>query len=86
MIQFDIIVFPFGSIGLKKINLVCSPSYHTINLRMTKFIHVFRSMDRVCLFSRLELTVHAIDRMAFLIEFICWSYIFTGLWGKENHW
>ena len=43
-------------------------------------------IDGLCLFSRLELTVHAIDRMAFLIEFICWSYIFTGLWGKENYW
>ena len=44
--------------------------YHQFTTRMIKSINVFRSMDRVCLFSQLGLTVHAIDRISFSIEFI----------------
>ena len=88
MIQFDIIVFPFGSIRVRtKMTLVCHlkchpiADYHQFTTRMIKFIHVFRSMDRIYLFSRLELDINWI---AFSIEFIYWGHIFSGLWGEEN--
>ena len=74
MTKFDIIVFPFGFIGVEaKMILVCHPKYHPLpdyhqfTTRMIKSIYVFRSMDRVYLFSRLELTINWI---AFSIEFI----------------
>ena len=53
--------------------LVCHPrchplaDYHQFTTRMIKSIYVFRSMDRVYLFSRLELTINWI---AFSIELI----------------
>ena len=74
MTKFDIIVFPFGFIGVEaKMTLVCHPrchplaDYHQFTTRMIKSIYVFRSMDRVYLFSRLELTINWI---AFSIELI----------------
>ena len=54
-------------------DLVCHPKYHPLadyhqfTTRMIKSIYVFRSMDRVYLFSRLELTINWI---AFSIELI----------------
>ena len=74
MTRFDIIVSPFGSIGVRtKMTLVrlptCHPlaDYHQFTTRMIKSIYVFRSMDRVYLFSRLELII---DWIAFSIELI----------------
>ena len=57
MTQFNIIVFPFGSIRVKtKMTLVCHlkchplADYHQFTTRMIESIHVFRSTDRAYLF------------------------------------
>ena len=86
------IVFPFGFIGVQtKLTLVCPHThhpladYHQFMTRMIKSIHVFRSMDRVYLFSLPELTIHAIDCIAFSIVrvHILGSHIFGTLeWRK----